>query len=401
VFFLRTIWMSIRSLQANFMRSLLAILGIIIGVGTVIGAVGVIEGATRDLKESMQRVGSNVMWIRPGGKTVGGRHVGQVATLELEDVDEVRLHPLVHAAAPEVQVGEQVKFGATNRVSMVVGTSPEFFEVFSYQAESGEVFRRDAVIGRYRVALLGSKLAKDLFGDREPVGEQIRIGKQEFRVVGVMEDKGMVGFFNYDEQVYIPVSRAWRMYHPRSLSSIVVRSVDSDDLEGAKGAVAGSLRRRHGLQVGEPDDFNITTPTEMFETFSRIFKVWQGVFFSISGISLVVAGFGIMNIMLVSVTERTREIGVRMAVGAFRGDIMIQFLSESSMICVVGCPLGIGCGWLINRFVENRLAPLEPVMAPNVIVLAVGVAIATGVVSGLYPAWRASRLDPVDALRYE
>ncbi|GAF68593.1 unnamed protein product, partial [marine sediment metagenome] len=307
----------------------------------------------------------------------------------------------VHAAAPEVQVGEQVKFGATNRVSMVVGTSPEFFEVFSYQAESGEVFRRDAVIGRYRVALLGSKLAKDLFGDREPVREQIRIGKQEFRVVGVMEDKGMVGFFNYDEQVYIPVSRAWRMYQPRSLSSIVVRSVDSDDLEGAKGAVAGSLRRRHGLQVGEPDDFNITTPTEMFETFSRIFKVWQGVFFSISGISLVVAGFGIMNIMLVSVTERTREIGVRMAVGAFRGDIMIQFLSESSMICVVGCPLGIGCGWLINRFVENRLAPLEPVMAPNVIVLAVGVAIATGVVSGLYPAWRASRLDPVEALRYE
>jgi putative ABC transport system permease protein len=393
--------MSLRSLQANFLRSLLAILGIIIGVGTVIGAVGAIEGATRELKDSMRRVGSNVLWIQPGGRTVGGRFVGQVAVLEEEDVEEIKANPLVLAAAPEIRVGEQVKFGADNRVSMVVGTTPEFFEVFGYRAAEGQIFRRDAVIGSYRVATVGSELAKELFGDRDPVGETIRVGKQAFEVVAVMEEKGMVGFFNYDDQVYIPVSRARRMYQPRSLTTISVRSVGEKELDDVKGAVAGVLRRKHGLQVGEPDDFTITTPTEMFETFSRIFKIWQGVFFSISGISLVVAGFGIMNIMLVSVTERTREIGVRMAVGAFRMDILVQFLSESSMICIVGCPLGIGCGWLINRIVEKKLAPLEPVMAPKVIALAVGVAIATGIISGLYPAWRASRLDPVEALRYE
>ncbi|MCP4250860.1 MAG: FtsX-like permease family protein, partial [bacterium] len=153
--------------------------------------------------------------------------------------------------------------------------------------------------------------------------------------------------------------------------------------------------------LGEGDDFTVVTQKELFDRFSRYTRIWQAVFFSISGISLVVGGFGIMNIMLVSVTERTREIGVRMAVGAQRSDLMTQFLAESSMICIVGAPLGILLGWMLNRVVAAYLAPLKPVLAPNIVLIAVGVAIATGIISGLYPAWRASRLDPVDALRYE
>jgi len=401
MFFLRTIWMAIRSLQANYLRTLLAMLGIIIGVGTVIAAVGVIEGATREWMESMQRVGSSVMWVRPGGKQVGGRHMTETAILERKDVEEIAARPKIDAAAPELLRGAQIKFGAENRASVIVGTTPAFFQVFSYEPEFGTVFRNDAVIGGSRVAVLGSKIAKDLFGSRDPVGESIRIDKGEFTVLGVMKDKGAVGYSDFDQQAYIPISRAWRMFNPQSLTSICVRAITSDAVDDAKESVAGVLRRKHGLQVGDPDDFRISTASELFAQFAKITKIWQGLFFAISGISLVVAGFGIANVMLISVTERTREIGVRIAVGAYRGDILLQFLAESSMICIVGCPLGIGCGWILNQLVEKKLAPLVPIMPSDIILKAVLVAIATGVISGLYPAWRASRLDPVDALRYE
>lgn len=401
MFFLRTLWMSLRSLQANYLRTLLAMVGIIIGVGTVIAAVGVVEGAMREWMDSMQRVGSNVMWVRPGGKRMGSRHVAEVAILKREDVEEIASRPLVQAAAPELLRGAQIKFGAENRASVIVGTTPEFFEVFNYESETGSVFRRDAVIGSSRVAVLGHKLARDLFGARDPVGERIRIDKSEFTVVAVMKPKGIVGYFNFDRQVYVPVSRAWRMYNPDSLTSICVRALRPQEVEEAKDSVAGVIRRKHRLQVGDPDDFTIVTSSEMFEQAGRALMITQSLFLAISGISLVVAGFGIANIMLISVTERTREIGVRIAVGAFRRDILVQFLAESCMICIVGCPLGIGCGWLLNLLVEKKLAPLVPIMPADIVVKAVLVAIATGVISGLYPAWRASRLDPVDALRYE
>lgn len=401
MFFLRTLWMSVRSLQANYLRTLLAMVGIIIGVGTVIAAVGVIEGATREWMNSMQRVGSSVMWVRPGGKRMGSRHVAEVAILERKDVEEIASRPLVQAAAPELLRGAQIKFGAENRASVVVGTTPEYFEVFSYEAETGAIFRRDAIIGSSRVVVLGHKLARDLFGSRDPVGERIRIDKGEFTVLAVMKEKGVVGYLNYDTQVYIPISRAWRMYNPVSLNTICVRARQSERVNDAKESAAGALRRRHGLQVGDPDDFVISTASEVFTAYSRFIKIWQSIFLAISGISLVVAGFGIANVMLISVTERTREIGVRIAVGAFRGDILIQFLAESCMICIVGCPLGIGCGWVLNQLVGKYLAPLVPIMPADIVVKAVLVAVAIGIVSGLYPAWRASRLDPVDALRYE
>jgi len=401
MFFLRMVLAALRNLRANFVRSILAILGIVIGVGTVIAAVGVIEGATRDWLTDMEKIGSNVMWIRPGSARVGGRVYSQVKPLLIEDVDDILPEPSVAAAAPEVQGASQVKHGSKNEVAMVVGTRPAFFDVFSYQAERGRTFQSWESIGGRRVAVLGHELAEKLFGRRDPVGELIRIGREEFLVVGAMKEKGLVGFSDFDKQVYIPILRAKYMFNPRSLSQICIRGVSENQQEETRSAVASVLRRNHKLQLGEEDDFNVVTQKELFDQFSRYTRIWQSVFFAISGISLVVGGFGIMNIMLVSVTERTREIGVRMAVGAQRNDILTQFLAESSMICVVGAPLGVLLGRMLNDVVEAKLAPLKPVLAPNIVLLAVGVAIATGVISGLYPAWRASRLDPVEALRYE
>jgi len=400
MFWLRTLLGALRNLRANFVRSILAILGIVIGVGTVIAAVGVIEGATRDWLNDMRKIGSDVLWVQPGSASVGGVTFAQVRPLAIEDVDQIEVDPSVSAAAPEVQSLSQVKFRNNNEVGMVVGTRSSFFEVFSYAVKSGRLFSTADDIGGRRVALLGYDLAEKLFETRDPVGEDIRIGNRAFTVVGVMKEKGLVGFADFDMQVYIPISQAFAMFNPRTLTQISVRGASLGD-QDTQAAVASVLRRTHHLQLGEEDDFQIITPKELFERFSKFTRLWQGVFFAISGISLVVGGFGIMNIMLVSVTERTREIGVRMAVGAQRRDILSQFLSESSMICVVGAPLGILLGWALNRVVEANLAPLKPVLAPQIVVIAVAVAIGTGIVSGLYPAWRASRLDPVEALRYE
>ncbi|MHC4611142.1 MAG: ABC transporter permease [Planctomycetota bacterium] len=401
MFLLRMLLAALRNLKANFVRSILAILGIVIGVGTVIAAVGVIEGATRDWLTDMQKVGSNVMWVRPGASRVHGRVFSMVKPLDPEDVDEILAEPRVAAAAPEIQGGSQVKFRNKNEFALVVGTRPEFCDVFSYHAEDGRVLTQSEHIGARHVAMLGYDLAEKLFETRNPVGEEIRIGRESFDVVGVMKEKGLVGFADFDMQVYIPILRAKAMFRPRSLSQISVRGIEQGDQEETKAAVASVLRRTHRLQLGEDDDFSVITQKELFEQFSKLTRIWQAVFFAISGISLVVGGFGIMNIMLVSVTERTREIGVRMAVGAQRGDILTQFLAESSMICIVGAPLGILLGWMLNGVVEANLAPLKPVLAPQIVMIAVGVAIATGIISGLYPAWRASRLDPVEALRYE
>ena len=401
MFFLRMLLAALRSLKANFVRSILSILGIVIGVGTVIAAVGVIEGATRDWLTDMQKVGSNVMWIRPGGTTRRGVTYAGVKPLQLEDMPEITAEPLVAAAAPEIQRGSQVKFGSKNEVAVVVCTRPEFFDVFGYEVGRGRLFNRAEDIGSRGVAVLGYDLAEKLFDQRNPVGEQIRLGRKALTVVGVMKEKGLVGFSDFDMQVYIPISRAQPMFNARTLTQICIRGVEEDDQDETRSAVASILRRSHHLQLGEDDDFTVITQKELFDQFSKLTRIWQSVFFAISGISLVVGGFGIMNIMLVSVTERTREIGVRMAVGAQRSDVLTQFLAESSMICVVGAPLGILLGVMLNDVVEANLAPLKPVLAPKIVIIAVGVAIATGVVSGLYPAWRASRLDPVEALRYE
>lgn len=401
MFVLRMLLAALRNLKANFVRSILAILGIVIGVGTVIAAVGVIEGATRDWLTDMQKVGSNVMWIRPGTVTRGGVTYNLIKPLRLADVDDIQTEPTVAAVAPVIERGSQIKFGNNNEIGMVVGTRPEFFDVFGYESAKGRLLTRADDIGGRRVAVLGYDLAEDLFEGRNATYEEIRIGRNAFTVVGVMNEKGLVGFADFDKQVYIPISRAQSMFNARSLTQICVRGRETGDQDETRTTVASVLRRKHNLQVGEADDFTILTQKELYERFSRFTRIWQSVFFAISGISLVVGGFGIMNIMLMAVTERTREIGVRMAVGAQRSDILIQFLAESSMICVVGAPLGILLGAMLNDVVEANLAPLKPVLAPNIVAIAVGVAIATGVVSGLYPAWRASRLDPVDALRYE
>ncbi|MCP4248326.1 MAG: ABC transporter permease, partial [bacterium] len=245
MFLLRMMLIALRSLRANFIRSILAALGIVIGVGTVIAAVGVIEGATRDWLTDMQKVGSNVMWLRPGSTRQGGVTFAGVKPLGMDDVDEILADPTVAAAAPEIQSAAQIKFGSKNEVAMVVGTTPDFFEVFSFDAHRGRLFNRSEHIGNRPVATIGYDLAEKLFEARNPVGEEIRVGKRAFQVVGVMKEKGLVGFSDFDGQIYIPIGQARAMFRPRTLSLISVRGVDQDEQEETRTAIAAVLRRTH------------------------------------------------------------------------------------------------------------------------------------------------------------
>jgi len=401
MFYLRILLSALRSLQANFLRSALAVLGVTIGISAVIAAISIVEGSTEEVIRSMQQVGSGVLWIKPGGVRVQGRHMESGAVLDTEDADAVARCSQVLAVAPEIHLPAQVRSAFDNRPALVIGTSPEYADILKYKAASGRFFNRAECVAIRPVAALGAKLAEKLFEGREAVGESIRIRGREFLIVGVMEEKGFVAGTMADYNVYIPIGRARRLLNPRSLSQISVEVSDPEAVDRIRREISAVLRRRHGLQVGEPDDFRIDTQEELLAQFTKLSRVLEGVFFSISGISLVVGGIGIMNIMLVSVTERTREIGIRKAIGAQRWDILWQFLIESATICALGAPMGIGLGWAISHLVETYLAPLVPHISSTTILLAVAVAIITGILSGFYPAWRASRLDPVEALRYE
>ena len=266
MFFLRMLLAALRNLRANFVRSILSILGIVIGVGTVIAAVGVIEGATRDWLTDMRKIGSNVMWIRPGTTTQRGVTVNLVNPLKLEDVDDVLAEPLVSTAAPEIQRGAQIKFGSNNEVGVIVGTRKEFFDVFGYEAAKGRLLTRADDIAGKRVALLGHDLAEKLFEERDPIYEQIRIGRESFTVIGVMKEKGLVAFSDFDNQAYIPISRATFMFNARALTQICVRGSADIEQEETRSAVASVLRRNHNLQVGEGDDFSVQTQKELFES---------------------------------------------------------------------------------------------------------------------------------------
>ncbi len=401
MFYLRILLSALLSLRANFLRSGLAVLGVTIGIGTVIAAIATVEGSTKEVVESMQKVGSGVLWIKPGGMRVQGRHVESGRTLDMDDAEAVARSSQVSAVAPEIHGLAQVRSATDNRAAMIIGTTPEYAHILKYKATSGNFFSRAESVANKPVAVLGAKVAGHLFEQRQAAGDSIRIARVEFRVVGVMEEKGFIAGTLADLNVYIPITRARRLFNPRSLSQISVEVTDPQATDRVSRELGAALRRRHGLRVGEPDDFRIDTQEELLAQFTKVTRILQGVFFAISGISLVVGGIGIMNIMLVSVTERTREIGVRMAIGAQRWDILWQFLIESATICALGVPMGMGLGWAIAHVVESSLAPLVPHISEKTILLAVAVAIFTGILSGFYPAWRASRLDPVEALRYE
>ncbi|HRX85625.1 MAG TPA: ABC transporter permease [Phycisphaerae bacterium] len=395
--------MAARSLQANLMRSILACLGVIIGVAAVVSAMAILEGSSRDVISKIETLGADQIFVANGTsqRGQGGRVVARMS-LTTEDADALGELPGVKAAVPESAVTAQIKFLEKNTSVQLVATNEEYTEVNNYKAIHGRaLIAADVQAGR-KYCVLGYKVAEKLFGDVPAVGMRVRIEGMGFDVIGVMEKKGFLGARDVDRQVMIPVSTGLeRLFGSQYVSMITVQARNRDDLEGVMQEVKRCLRREHNIRAGRPDDFQVITRQQVTDQVGDMINIFAVVLYSIAGISLVVGGIGIMNIMLVSVTERTREIGVRMAVGARRMDILVQFLIEAGVISVLGGAVGVLMGYAFTDLLENITQILKTYMTTWGIAWALGMAIITGMISGIYPAFRASRLDPVEALRYE
>ncbi len=407
MFYLRLIISAIRSLDANFLRSILATLGVLIGVSSVVACMSIMEGFSNNLMRQFKSLGSNLLYVMPQSTLVGGRQRALAQTLTLDDCEAIKreLGGELAAIAPQATGSATIKRFQKSDTFPVIATSDAYFDVHAFDAASGRVFTTDdARDESSSVCCLGDRVAERLFGGMEPVGQSVKINSVPYRVVGVMEEKGSLGFLNADEVVYIPIAAGLKRFlNRRWLDSITVAAEDPNRLEAIEKKLVLQLRTLHGTaKAGKPDDFRVTNQESSLENFKQIMLYFRVVFYSIAGISLVVGGIGIMNIMLVSVTERTREIGVRMAVGARRWDILVQFLVESLIISLFGGAFGLLLGAmfadLLGKVIEGFF---KTEITAGIIWTALLTSVLVGVFSGVYPAWKASRQNPVDALRYE
>lgn len=393
------------SLMANKLRSLLTMLGVIIGVAAVIALLSIGNGVSASITDEIQSFGTNLITITTDNQNSEGQ-----PALSLEDaeaLDDPLNAPSLVAVSAAVQGNQEVVYGGRSSRTNVVGVTANYFVVNNLtEFQLGDSLTQQDVDNRARVAVLGSDIAQDLFEDSFPVGQSVRINGVSYEVVGVLAESGSQ-FSNSDSDVYIPLSTAHsRLYTQRSrhggraVSVITVQAVSEQETDAAVEQVTETLRRRHGIVYADDDDFNIFSQTDLLATFNTVTATLTAFLGAIAGISLLVGGIGIMNIMLVSVTERTREIGIRKAIGALRRDILSQFLLESVLLSLVGGFLGIVLGWSISILV-GRLIELTTVVDIGTVALATGFAIGVGVVFGIYPAWRAASLRPIEALRYE
>ncbi len=404
VFHLRIVRMAIGSLRANFLRSLLATLGVIIGVSAVISAVSILEGLQRDVLKQFESLGADQVFVMNGTADRSRRRTAVAPSLTLDDADFIRrkLADQVRGVAPNASRLSQVKRVSRVLSLNVLGTSADFAEMNSYHAVDGRFLNRqdDEGEGAF-VCALGHKAKEDLFGALPAVGNQVRVDTRNYTVVGVMEERGILGLFEVDNMVFVPIAALQRATGMRFLETLSVRASDTRHVQSCIDAVTRALRESHGLRAGQPSDFQIFTQEQVKSSFGDVARLFAIVLYSIAGISLVVGGIGIMNIMMVSVTERTREIGVRIAVGARPFDIGFQFLIEAGVISLLGGALGVLVGFAFTDLLSQITQVLHTYTPPSSIVWALVMATFVGVVSGLYPAIRAANLDPVDALRFE
>jgi putative ABC transport system permease protein len=399
---------ALESLTSNKMRSALTILGIVIGVGAVIAMLAIGAGAENSIAGEIQGIGSNLIFVFRGGS----EEVRNPKPLTLGDAEAIGdpfAAPSVENVTSMLQGNGEVNFSGESMITTIMGVTPEYEIVRNSPVTEGEFISDAHLLGRAAVVLLGTEVADTLFGRKSSlVGETVRIEGQPFRVIGILEEKGGGPMGSQDNQVLVPMTTAQARLLRRAtrdrVDVIFVEATSSDTVLQAQDEVAQILRVRHRTDIGQ-DDFSLMSQQDFLEVASSITGVLTIFLGGIAGISLLVGGIGIMNIMLVSVVERTREIGLRKAMGARKNDILIQFLAESSLLSLIGGILGIVLGWAISAIVGQIAAAsdtaISPVVGINAILLATLFSTAVGVFFGAYPASRAANLEPVDALRYE
>jgi putative ABC transport system permease protein len=402
--FLEVLRVSMGAIRANALRSVLTTLGIVIGIAAVIAMVALGEGAQERVELQIQRMGTTVLTIRPGQQFSHGVSRGDTQ-MSVDDAFVLRsdLQDLL-TVSPEQQSRLQISYLRWNSNNQVMGVWPEYFAIYEHSLVAGRLFNWGEVQGRRRVAVLGYNLPQ-LLGETPPevlVGQTIQIRGVPFQVIGVLAEKGDAAWIRPDDQIFIPQSTAqFRVMGGRDrLSAIYAATSTTEQLDLAYGEIDRILRRAHRIRPGEDADFNIRNSSDLLSAFTETNQTFSLLLAGIAGVSLLVGGIGIMNIMLVSVTERTREIGIRKALGATKRAILAQFLAEALFLCTLGGLLGVAAGYGAAE-VMTRIAGWDTAVRPDAVMIALGFSAAVGLFFGLWPARRASVLDPIDALRYE
>lgn len=393
---------ALKSLFANKLRTFLAMLGIIIGVGSVISMLAIGAGAQKQVMERIASMGTNLLIIHPAQRGLRGVMSDTSQRLKLEDAKAIlEKVPGVFQVAPVVRGSSQIKYFNKNIKTNVIGSSMTYFPIRNYIIEKGRSFAEDEVDRMARVAVIGPTTAENLFGEKSPVGEKVKIKGINFSIVGVTKAKGSQGWRNPDDQVTVPYTTAMKqLFGLDYIQEIDIQAEDNAVLGKIQKESTVILRRQHGLAEAMPDDFHFHNQAEIVETASEVTRTFTFLLGGIACISLIVGGIGIMNIMLVTVTERTREIGVRKAIGAKNRDILLQFLIEAIILSCLGGIIGVTIGISAAQMIE-KWTQFVTVAKLSSILLALSFSAAVGIFFGYYPARRAAQLDPIEALRYE
>lgn len=405
--FKSTFKIAVLSLKTNKMRSCLTSLGIIIGVAAVIVMLAIGTGASTKVTKDMESMGSNLLTVRSASANQGGvrQGAGSRPTLTLKDAIAInRLARGVEAVAPVSNQNQQVIYGNQNWSTTVYGTTGRYLGIKAYEILIGRNFTAEDIKNSTKVAIIGSTVSSELFGDVNPVGKTLRIGGVPFRVIAVLKTKGSTGPFDNDDLIFIPITTAQKkvfgVYFPGTVNMIVVKSQTPELMEYTEEDINEILTKRHNIGINQEKDFEIRNSAEFQERLKSTVKTFSILLGSIASVSLLVGGIGIMNIMLVSVTERTREIGIRMAIGARSSDIRKQFLIEALLLAIIGGLIGVVAG-VLTSFLVTKFSDLTAEITPFSIILSLSFSAIVGVLFGFYPAYKASLLNPIDALRYE
>jgi putative ABC transport system permease protein len=402
--FLEILMVSAGAIRANVLRSVLTTLGIVIGIAAVITMVALGEGAQQSVQAQINRLGTTVLTIRPGQQMMHGVSRGDTRMF-IEDAMVLRdgSNGLM-TVSPEQQSRMQITYQRWNSSNQMMGVWPEYFDIYNHSLVAGRFFTQGEVQGRRRVVVLGNGIPESL-GDTPPevlIGQTIQVRGIPFEVIGVLTEKGDAAWVRPDDQIFVPQSTAqYRVMGGRDrLSAIYASTATADDLDVAYGEIDRLLRREHRIQPGDDADFNISNSADLLATFNETGQTFTMLLAGIAAVSLLVGGIGIMNIMLVSVTERTREIGIRKALGATKRAILSQFLFEALFLCTLGGILGVAAGYGASEVI-TRVAGWDTAIRPDAVIAALVFSAAVGLFFGIWPARRASILDPIDALRYE